>query len=133
MATHGSQLPEGGTAGESSSARDAVSEILEAGLLDGLMDRVDQDGPAVTGQGGFLPELIKAVLGRGVQTEMTDHLGFGKGDPAGWGGPNSPRRHQSPSRAHPHPLRTRQNRLNEEVAGVTSLSMGHILFPHYPQ
>jgi putative transposase len=71
------------------SARDAVNDLIEAGLLDRLMDRVDGDGLQLTGEGGFLPEMIKAVLERGLQAELTDHLGYEKGDPAGRGSPNS--------------------------------------------
>jgi putative transposase len=70
-------------------ARAAINEMLEAGLLDGVMDRVDRDGLALTGAGGFLPELVKAVLERGLQAELTGHLGYEKGDPAGRGSPNS--------------------------------------------
>jgi putative transposase len=33
--------------------------------------------------------LIKAVLERGLQTELTEHVGYEKGDPAGRGSPNS--------------------------------------------
>jgi len=33
--------------------------------------------------------MIKAVLERGLQTELTEHLGYEKGDPAGRGSPNS--------------------------------------------
>jgi putative transposase len=72
-----------------SSARDAVNQMLEAGLLDDVMDRVDAGGLTLTGEGGFLPEMIKAVLERGLQTELTEHLGYEKGDPAGRGSPNS--------------------------------------------
>jgi putative transposase len=92
MATTDPQQQEGtpfGAAGQPRSARDAVNEMVEAGLLDGVMDTVDRDGLALTGQGGFLPELVKAVLERGLQTEMSDHLGYDKGDPAGRGSPNS--------------------------------------------
>jgi putative transposase len=70
-------------------AREAINEMLEAGLLDGVMDRVDRDGLALTGVGGFLPELVKAVLERGLAAELTEHLGYEKGDPAGRGSPNS--------------------------------------------
>ncbi|MGW5366399.1 IS256 family transposase [Actinopolymorpha pittospori] len=63
--------------------------MVDAGLLDDLMDRVDRDGLALTGAGGFLPELVKAVLERGLQAELADHLGYEKGDPAGRGSPNS--------------------------------------------
>ena len=71
------------------SARDAVNDLIEAGLFDRLMERVDGDGLQLTGEGGFLPEMIKAVLERGLQAELTDHLGYEKGDPAGRGSPNS--------------------------------------------
>jgi putative transposase len=71
------------------SARQVVNEMVDAGLLDDLMDRVDRDGLALTGSGGLLPELVKAVLERGLQAELADHLGYEKGDPAGRGSPNS--------------------------------------------
>src|SRR6185295_12733358 len=71
------------------SARDAVNDLIEAGLFDRLMERVDGDGLQLTGEGGFLPEMIKAVLERGLQAELTDHLGYEKGDPAGRGASNS--------------------------------------------
>jgi len=38
--------------------------MLDAGLLDGLMDRVDAGERTLTGPGGFLPEMVKAVLER---------------------------------------------------------------------
>src|SRR5215207_1714623 len=74
---------------EPGSARQLVNEMVDAGLLDELMDRVDRDGLALTGAGGFLPEMVKAVLERGMRAELTDHLGYQKHDPAGRGSPNS--------------------------------------------
>jgi putative transposase len=44
---------------------------------------------ALTGPGGFLPELVKAVLERGLEAEMAAHLGYERGDPAGRGAVNS--------------------------------------------
>jgi putative transposase len=70
-------------------ARQAINEMVDAGLLDHLMSRVDADGLALTGEGGLLPELVKAVLERGLQAELSEHLGYEKGDPAGRGSPNS--------------------------------------------
>lgn len=70
-------------------ARDAVKEMIEAGLLDRVMSQVDAGGLALTGDGGFLPEMIKAVLERGLAAEQTAHLGYEKGDPAGRGTANS--------------------------------------------
>ena len=71
------------------SARQAINEMIDAGLLDALMDRVDAGELTLTGQGGFLPEMVKAVLERGLAAELTGHLGYEKGDPAGRGSPNS--------------------------------------------
>ncbi len=71
------------------SARQAINEMLDAGLLDEVMGEVDAGGLRLTGEGGFLPELVKAVLERGLATELTEHLGYAKGDPAGRGSPNS--------------------------------------------
>jgi putative transposase len=73
----------------SASAREVINEMLDAGLLDGVMDRVDSGGLTLTGAGGFVPEMIKAVLERGLQSELTGHLGYERGDPAGRGSPNS--------------------------------------------
>jgi putative transposase len=74
---------------EPASARRVVNEMVDAGLLDDLMGRVDRDGLALTGAGGLLPELVKAVLERGLAAELTGHLGYEKGDVAGRGSPNS--------------------------------------------
>jgi putative transposase len=70
-------------------ARDVVDELAADGLLDRLMAQVGEGGLALTGEGGFLPEMIRAVLERGLQAELTDHLGYEKGDPAGRGSANS--------------------------------------------
>jgi putative transposase len=70
-------------------ARQAINEMVDAGLLDHLMSKVDGEGLALTGAGGLLPELVKAVYERGLQAELTGHLGYEKGDPAGRGSPNS--------------------------------------------
>ena len=74
---------------ETSVEQAAVDGLVEAGLLDRLMDRVEAGEVRLTGEGGFLPSMIKAVLERGLQAELADHLGYEKGDPAGRGSPNS--------------------------------------------
>src|SRR5215831_10273587 len=77
------------TADEVTPARRAINEMIEAGLLDDVMSKVDAGGLTLTGEGGFLPEMVKAVLERGLAAELTGHLGYEKGDPAGRGTPNS--------------------------------------------
>src|SRR4029450_7346851 len=71
------------------SARQTINDMLDAGLLDELMDRVDAGELTLTGEGGVLPEMAKAVLERGLAAELTEHLGYERGDPAGRGSPNS--------------------------------------------
>src|SRR5271165_2949407 len=77
------------TPAEPVSARQIVGDLADAGVLDDLMDRADRGGLALTGDGGLLPELVKAVLERGLAAELTGHLGYEKGDPGGRGSPNS--------------------------------------------
>ena len=67
-----------------------LRELLADDLwLDELIDRAGEGGVRLTGEGGFLPELVKAVLERGLQAELTGHLGYEPGDPAGRGSGNS--------------------------------------------
>ena len=54
------------TGQEPPSARQTINEMLYAGLLDPVMEQVDREGLRLTGSDGFLPELVKAVLERGL-------------------------------------------------------------------
>ena len=67
----------------------AAAELASSGALDGLFAKIDAGEIELTGDGGFIPGLIKATLERGLQTELTDHLGYEKGDPAAAAFPNS--------------------------------------------
>lgn len=58
-------------------------QLADDAWLDELVDRASEGGVNLTGEGGFLPELIKAVLERGLSTELTDHLGYAHGERAG--------------------------------------------------
>src|ERR1700761_3566600 len=73
--------PAGGEAAEPGLARAAVEEMIGAGLLDRVMSQAESGELALTGEGGFLPEMVKAVLERGLAAELTGHLGYDKGDP----------------------------------------------------
>ncbi|GAA5159012.1 IS256 family transposase [Ornithinimicrobium tianjinense] len=64
-------------------------ELFDDDMLDKLMAATDERGLSLTGEGGFLPEMIKAVLERGMEAELSDHLGYEKGDRAGHGSGNS--------------------------------------------
>lgn len=56
-------------------------EIIGQVLVEAL--EAGPDGVRLTGASGFLPEMVKAVLERGLATELADHLGYDKGDAAG--------------------------------------------------
>jgi hypothetical protein len=60
----------------------AARELIDEAWLDELMARVSTGELALTGPGGFLPELLKTGLESGLQAELTDHMGYEKGDPA---------------------------------------------------
>ncbi|GAA1747678.1 IS256 family transposase [Luedemannella helvata] len=68
---------------------DTVRSLLDDQLLDQLVARMRSEGTRLTGPGGFLTEMLKAVLERGLAAELTDHLGYDKHDPAGNGSGNS--------------------------------------------
>ena len=70
-------------------ARALRKELFSDELLDRLMSRVDESGVSLSGKGGFLPELVKAVLERGMDAELTSHLGYERGDVAGHRSGNS--------------------------------------------
>jgi putative transposase len=71
------------------SAREVVDRLVSTGFLDDLMAQVDSGGVELTGDGGFLPELVKRVLEAGLAAELTDHLGYERHDRAGHGSGNS--------------------------------------------
>ena len=54
------------TEGPMRPAEEAVDRLLDQGFLDDLMDQVDEGGVQLTGEGGFLPELVKRVLEAGL-------------------------------------------------------------------
>lgn len=60
---------------------DAIEELKASGALDALFAKIDSGEIAMTGDGGLIPGLIKTALERGLQAELSDHLGYEKGDP----------------------------------------------------
>ena len=67
----------------------AAADLAASGALDGLFEKIDTGEIELTGDGGFIPELIRATLERGLKSELSDHLGYDKGDPAAASFPNS--------------------------------------------
>ncbi len=68
--------------------KSVAEQLVEGDFLDLLFDKVDACELRLTGEGGFIPTMVKAVLERGLQVELAEHLGYDKGDPAGRGSPN---------------------------------------------
>jgi putative transposase len=68
-----------------------LRELMEDRLLDALLERSRDEagGLRLTGEGSMLGELVKAVLERALEAELTAHLGYGRHDPAGHGSGNS--------------------------------------------
>jgi transposase-like protein len=52
-----------------------------SGALDGLYAMIDAGEVRLEGKDGLIQQLIKAGLERGLQAELTGHLGYEKGDP----------------------------------------------------
>lgn len=63
--------------------------VIDDETLDRLMDQVDEEGLELLGPEGVLTELTSRIMNRALETEMTHHLGYEKGDPAGWGSGNN--------------------------------------------
>jgi len=56
-------------------------ELVSSGALDEMFAQIDAGQLQLTGKDGFVQSLIKAALERGLQAELTDHLGYERGDP----------------------------------------------------
>jgi hypothetical protein len=53
-----------------------------------LIARARSEGVQLAGPGGLLTGITKMVLETALETELSDHLGYDRGDPAGRGSPN---------------------------------------------
>jgi putative transposase len=54
-----------------------------------LVAEARESGVSITGEGGVLQQMAKAVLERSLAEEMSDHLGYEPYDPAGFGSGNN--------------------------------------------
>ncbi|ORA75033.1 IS256 family transposase, partial [Mycolicibacter kumamotonensis] len=66
-----------------------LAEAFSADTLDSLIADAVKSGTPIDGADGLLNELTKAVLERALNSELTHHLGYEAGDPAGRGSGNS--------------------------------------------
>ena len=63
--------------------------LIDEATLDRLMAQVQSEGRELLGPDGVLTELTSRILNRAMETELTDHLGYEPGDPAGYGSGNN--------------------------------------------
>ena len=66
-----------------------LAGMLSPEAIDGLLADAEAAGTAIDGPDGLLARMTKAVLERALDVEMTDHVGYEAGDPAGHGSGNS--------------------------------------------
>jgi hypothetical protein len=68
-----------------------LRELINDRLLDALLERSRDEagGLRLTGEGSMLGELVKAVLERALEVELTAHLGYPRHDPSGHRSGNS--------------------------------------------
>ena len=66
-----------------------AAQIDQQQLAQELVEAARADGVELVGRGGLLTGLTKSVLETALETEMSEHLGYDKHDPAGRTGGNS--------------------------------------------
>ncbi len=68
-----------------------LRQLMDDRLLDALLERSRDEagGLRLTGEGSMLGELVKAVLERALEAELTAHLGYERREPAGQNSGNS--------------------------------------------
>lgn len=71
--------------------------VIDEATLERLMAKIEAEGLELLGPNGVLTELTSRLMNRAMQTELTDHLGYEAGDPAGRGSGNN-RNGSSPKR-----------------------------------
>ena len=64
-------------------------QFLDADQAEALIERAREQGVELLGENGLLKQMTKAVLERALAEELTEHLGYEVGDPAGQGSGNS--------------------------------------------
>ncbi len=64
-------------------------QFLDAEAAEALIEQARAQGVELLGENGLLKQMTKAVLERALAEELTDHLGYEVGDPAGNGSGNS--------------------------------------------
>ncbi len=75
--------------GENELIDNPLAAVLSADQIDALVNAAEDLGEGRHGVEELLSQMTKAVLERALETEISDHLGYELGDPAGAGSGNS--------------------------------------------
>src|SRR5512144_3383751 len=75
--------------GQEPVGRGAVGELVDQALAEQVVAQARATGRPITGADGVLRQMTKAVLERSLAAELTEHLGYERGDPAGAGSGNN--------------------------------------------
>ncbi len=59
--------------------KELADQLKASGALDGIFAKIDAGEP-LTGEHGLLGGMLKAALERGLDTELTEHVGYDRGD-----------------------------------------------------
>ncbi len=62
-----------------------LAQVLPPAAVDALLADAEASGTPIDGPDGLLAQITKSVLERALDVEITDHLGYEHGDPAGNG------------------------------------------------
>ena len=68
--------------------KEIADRLKSSGALDEIFAKIDAGEP-LTGEQGLLGGMLKAALERGLDTELTEHVGYDRGDPEALLYPNS--------------------------------------------
>jgi transposase-like protein len=60
--------------------REATDRLKSSGALDDLFAKIDSGEVELDGRDGLIQQMIKAGLERGLRAELTEHLGYERGD-----------------------------------------------------
>jgi putative transposase len=77
------------TAAVPTKKNDPADGGVDAELVGRLVEQARAAGLQLTGEGGLLQQLTKRVVEAALDGEITDHLGYDNGDPAGKNGGHS--------------------------------------------
>ena len=69
--------------------RELADRLKASGALDGIFEQIDAGQVPLGGDDGLLKGMLKAALERGLEVELSDHVGYERGDPDASLFPNS--------------------------------------------